>query len=266
MTQEAQSRIKGCYFYYQDIQHGKGLDGVGKKVTAQIGAFNNAGYACDFILCEQPESVESKVLSCLPFASDGVRWPHPESLKEYSFIYIRRPRFFSKDLTLLLKETKRRSPDIKIIVEVPTYPYDSEMKSPLLYPALIKDRISRKELQAFVNRVSTPAIDKEIFGVETIYMMNGIDLSSILQKEPAPSLDEVHIIAVASFSRWHGLDRFISGMTNYYRESSSQRNIVLHVAGEGSEIEALKKQAKAAGLTRQILFHGYCGQEALGTL
>ncbi|MCL1847427.1 MAG: glycosyltransferase [Coriobacteriia bacterium] len=266
MTQDSQNGIKGCYLYYQDIQKGSKLGGIEKKVAAQVKAFRNAGFGCDFILCEQPESVGAKVVSCLPFFSDGVHWSRAESLREYSFLYLRRPRFFSRDLIAFLQEVKRENPDLKIIVEVPTYPYDDEMRAPLLFPALLKDKRSRKRLPTCVDRIASPAQEKEIFGVGSIHMINGIDLSSIAKKEAAPSLSEVNMLAVSYFASWHGLDRLIAGMAAYYQKEGSLRDLVLHVAGDGDVIGALRKQAQAAGIEKRVLFHGYCNPEELDTL
>lgn len=252
--------------HYRDIVHNEKPGGIEKKVAAQIKAFNAAGLACDFIFCRQPETVASKILSCLPFMPDGVNWPDPQSMSDYSFIYIRRPRFASRELIRFIEKTKRVNPDIKIIYEIPTYPYDAEMKTPILYSALIKDRINRKKLRTNVNRAAILTDEEEVFGIKTVKIMNGIDLSRITPKEPASALDEVHIIAVACFERWHGLDRLIAGIIAYYQKPILRRKVVLHVAGTGSILGSLKRQVEAANLRENIIFHGYCDSEELDAL
>lgn len=266
MSQTIQNPIKGCYLHYQDILHNETLWGSDKKVAAQIKAFNAAGLTCDFIFCEQPKSIEARVLSCLPFTMDGVRWPDPERIAEYSFVYIRRPRFISRELIQLIKEVKKRNPNIQVILEIPTYPYDSELKTFTRYPALLKDRKSRKELKSCIDRIAIISSEVEVFGIETIPITNGIDLDLIAPKKPVSNLDEVGIITVAYFTRWHGLDRLIAGMINYYRDGASQRKVVLHVAGTGDEIKPLMKQVNAVGLEDRIIFHGYCDSDELNML
>ncbi|MCL1797536.1 MAG: glycosyltransferase [Eggerthellaceae bacterium] len=260
------TQIKGCYLHYRDVLHNKMPGGIEKKVAAQIKAFNDAGLACDFILCEQPETTVSKVLSCLPFFSDGIKWPDPSKMAEYSYVYIRRPRFASKELLQFLRNTKKENPHVQIIYEIPTYPYDGEMRTPIFYPAFIKDRMNRKHLRKYLNRIAVLVDEEEVFGIETIKITNGIDLSHIVPKAPVPNLDEVHIISVARFERWHGIDRLVSGMLDYYQKGSSQRRIVLHVVGTGGVLKPLVKWIKNAGLESSVLFHGYCNSAELDSL
>ena len=266
MSQRMLNQVDGCYLHYREITPDKNPGGIEKKVTAQIKAFNDSGISCDFILCKQPETTGSKVLSCLPFFSDRIEWPDPESMSKYSFIYMRRPRFASKELIHFIKATKKRNPDIKIIYEVPTYPYDDEMKTPVLYPALLKDRANRKQLKKCVDRIAGTTTREDIFCIPVLPMINGIDLSSIKPKKPSPSLNEINIIVVARFERWHGLDRLISGTINYFKGDSLERNVVLHVVGTGSVIEALKREVENSHFERSIVFHGYCGKEELNEI
>ena len=266
MTKTEQNPIQGCYLYYHDILNIQDLWGSAKKILAQVKAFNNAGYPCDLLYCPQPETTWTKVLSCMPFASDGVRWPDPDEVSAYSFMYIRRPRFFSKELISFISKTKEKNPRIKVMIELPTYPYDGELKKPLLYPALIKDRRYRKRLKACTDRLTSMAKDEVIFGIETLYIINGIDLSIITQKEPAPSLEPIHIIASSYFTSWHGLDRFIGGLAEYYKKAGTRRSMVLHVAGKGSVMDELKAQTKAGGLEDRVVFHGYCNVDELNAL
>ena len=261
-----QETIKGCYLHYRDVIDNEKPGGIEKKVAAQIKAFNDAGLSCDFILCKQPETTMSKVLSCLPFFSDGINWPDPASMADYSFMYIRRPRFASRELIGFIKDTKQMNPRIKVVYEIPTYPYDDEMKNPLLYPALIKDRKKRMGLKACVDRIATLTDDKGIFDIEAIKIMNGIDLSRVSLKEPAPSLEEVHIVVVASFEPWHGLDRLIKGVIDYYQSKAIHRSIILHVVGAGNVLKPLIGQVNAAGLKDRIIFHGYCNSTELDML
>jgi len=265
MIEDTQSSLKGYYLYYEDIFDGA-VTGPDRKVAAQIKAFNNAGLDCDFLFCKQPKTVGTKILSCLPYLSDGVDWPSPTSLSDCSFLYIRRSRFFSKDFIRFIKETKEAKPDIKIILEIPTFPYDDEMRAPLLFPAYLKDRKYRKQLRNNIDIIACPSTETEIFGVEAIHVYNGIDLSSIVPKKPALNLLEVNIIATAYFMRWHGLDRLIEGMSNYYRGAGSSRSIILHVAGSGAEIQPLKRKVQSDGLENKVVFHGYCDSDKLDTL
>lgn len=261
-----QNYKKGCYLHYRDISEDKNPGGIEKKVASQIKALNDAGLLCDFILCKQPETVVSKIISCLPFMPDGINWPSPKSISCYSFLYMRRPRFASKELIRFLKGVKKCNREIEIIYEIPTYPYDSEMRTPLLYSAFMKDKVNRKKLQACINKIACLGKEREIFGVNTIQINNGIDLSLITPKTPVSSLSEVHIIIVARFERWHGLDRLVAGMIDYYNNNMAQRNIILHIVGTGSSIKGLKRRVEISNLSDHIIFHGYCNFDELSVL
>ncbi|MDR0782995.1 MAG: glycosyltransferase [Propionibacteriaceae bacterium] len=256
MAQNQPGSTRVCYLSSSDPDSTGAKTGVDKKISAQIEAFNKAGLPCEHRQLTTPETVWSRVITCLPFVGDGVGWPDPEEMAPYSCLYIRRPRFISKDLFRFIKAAKRLNPSLKVILEIPTYPYDGEMKTLLRYPSLVKDRANRAVAGRYIDRVTSLTSDKMIFGTKAIQILNGVDLNLISAKQPAPSVEEINIIMVAHFERWHGLDRLVAGVIKYY-EGRPDRKVVLHIVGDGEGLPGLINQSKVANLDDRIIFHGY---------
>ena len=70
---------------------------------------------------------------------------------------------------------------IKIAMEIPTYPYDSEYKG---FPFFTRcglqiDRLFRKTLAKRVNGIVTFSDEKTIFGQRTVRISNGVDFDTV---------------------------------------------------------------------------------------
>ena len=130
---------------------------------------------------------------------------------------------------LFHKLTKR---GIKCIKEIPTYPYDSEFKGyPLKYKIpLYIDKLFRKALAKKMEAIVTFSNEETIFGKRTICISNGIDLDSIPIHNPKKQND-IHLIAVAEIHYWHGFDRLVAGMGEYYKLNPDARKVFFHVVG-----------------------------------
>lgn len=121
---------------------------------------------------------------------------------------------------------------IKCVTEIPTYPYDSEFKGyPLKYKIpLYIDKLFRKALAKKMKAIVTFSSEETIFGKRTICISNGIDLDSIPIHNPKKQND-IHLIAVAEIHYWHGFDRLVAGMGEYYNQNPDARKVFFHVVG-----------------------------------
>ena len=121
---------------------------------------------------------------------------------------------------------------IKCITEIPTYPYDSEFKGyPLKYKIpLYIDKLFRKALAKKMEAIVTFSNEETIFGKHTICISNGIDLDRIPIHNPKKQND-IHLIAVAEIHYWHGFDRLVAGMGEYYKLNPDARKVFFHVVG-----------------------------------
>ena len=71
---------------------------------------------------------------------------------------------------------------------------------------------------------------KEIFGQRTINISNGVDFGSIPLHKPVITNDELHLIGVAEVHYWHGYDRLIAGIGEYYK-NGGKRDVFFHIVG-----------------------------------
>jgi hypothetical protein len=100
--------------------------------------------------------------------------------------------------------------------------------------------------------------DKIIFGTPTINLSNGIDFNQIKQKGPVPPFKNVlRLIGVAEIHFWHGFDRVLTGLAQYYRKPYT-RKILFEIVGDGvpEEMVGLKKIVATNHLEEYVTFHG----------
>ena len=145
-------------------------------------------------------------------------------------VYARSFMNASPILVRLFQKLNKRG--IKCITEIPTYPYDSEFKGyPLKYKIpLYIDKLFRKALAKKMEAIVTFSNEETIFGKRTICISNGIDLDSIPIHNPKKQND-IHLIAVAEIHYWHGFDRLVAGMGEYYKLNPDARKVFFHVVG-----------------------------------
>lgn len=162
---------------------------------------------------------------------------------------------------------KLRKMDIKIVTEIPTYPYDSEFVGfPLMTRIGLKiDQMFRKSLYKHVNAIVTFSDANEIFGQRTICISNGVDMDSIPLHDYQPSSDgSIHLIGVAEVHYWHGFDRLIAGLGEYYRNTNNSRTIYFHIVGGVWKSEmynsihapGFSELMDKYGIRDRVIFHG----------
>jgi len=154
--------------------------------------------------------------------------------------------------------------DIKSVMEVPTYPYDGEFATlPLKYRIEhIFDKMFRCKLASYMDAIVTFTDEQEIFGQRTICISNGVDFDSIPLHKPIAVTSEIHLIGVAEVHPWHGFDRLIKGLGEYYRQqpvaNSNKPDVFFHVVGGVSESMMRDFQAiiHQFGIEQYVVFHG----------
>lgn len=186
--------------------------------------------------------------------------------EEISSIYFRK-YVFDKSFINLLKKIKQKNSAIKIILEIPTYPYELEWNSFFDKPLLWKDKAYRKKLHAYVDKIVTFSKDEIIFDIPCIQTSNGIDVSSIKKIVPQNNGDNtINLLGVAYVEKWHGYDRILYGLANYYKDKNIVQQVVFHIVGNGSEINNLKKICKQLNLEGYVVFHGALHGEELNNM
>ena len=235
--------------------------GVSKKINGQIGAFSRKGYDCSFLSGYDKGIVvrdQSGVEQCSFSKGKSVRrqictWCI-RNASSFDCVYIRFQFFDSLVLQMLTAFERNK---LKVVMEIPSYPYEKE----LIYqglkgvPKLICDRLYRNRCASRIKRFCCPLYDKPIFGVECIRIHNGIDTSSIKVRKPHEDDGIIRLLAVASMFRWHGFERLIEGLRDYYA-SAHKRKVIFNVVGEGVELQKYKALTEQYHLNDAVVFWG----------
>ena len=258
------------------------LFGVRAKILSQCRAFGEYGYQVELIERSGPETIVNANNNELRIIARKARINnyYVRSIldkqyqmkdiakyvqdKTYEACYIRYD-FSDSGFISLLKILRAKCR--KIVLELPTYPYDEENKKTLLSRMkLAVDIQYRKNLRKYVDYVTTfYAGNENIFGIPSIVIPNGFDFSTMeLVKTELPS-DVLHVIAVSSMREWHGYERFLEGMKNYYQQGG-ERKMVLHLVGNGREYLKYRTLTEEYALDKMVVFEGAMHGEALDAL
>lgn len=235
--------------------------GVYHKIKDQLKGFGSNGIEARLVNISQSVSRVTFLNHDLITVYYG--WENIRIDNDIEALYIRYNKSSFGMINFLRKFKAKRS-DRKIIIELPTYPYDGESnKEEFLID--LEDKVCRRLLKRYVDRLVTYSTDREIFGIRTIRTINGINFDDVALREVQGSSDEINMIAVASMKPWHGYERIIVGIKNYYH-SGGRRKICLHLVGSGPEVPMYKQLVKQYGLEEQIKFYGVKEGEALQSL
>lgn len=263
---------KFLYITYVDFNNVHS-GGVIKKIHGQIKALTKLGYEVHLIAQygkgTYVEYDGKRQEINLGHHSLGKRFTLLNKVKEmicqeaYFGCYIRF-QFFSLDVLEMLKVLERQK--IKTVMEIPTYPYESELYQQGIkgIPKLVCDKYFRKSCVRYLHRFVTFFPFESIYGVKTIQTINGLDFSQYpLRKVRSLQKDgDIHMLAIATMFPWHGYDRMIAGMGRFYSHNP-QRKVYFHLVGEGKEIPAYRQLTKQYGIQDYVIFHGYQSGEKL---
>ena len=147
------------------------------------------------------------------------------------FVYA---RSFQNANPVLIQFFKRlRKAGIRCVTEIPTYPYDGEFSGfPLITRiGLLMDKVFRNSLSAQMEAIVTFSDAQRIFGQRTINISNGVDFDSIPLHPYKSSDGNIHVIGVAEVHYWHGYDRMVAGLGEYYRKHKDGRKVYFHIVG-----------------------------------
>lgn len=245
-------------------------NGISKKIHYQVNGLKACGV--DTRLCYMDETTGRK----LRMVDNHVLRDYGSGLKskllkrtEYSSIieYARKERIdfvymrsdhnanpFTIHMVRKLKET-----GIKVVMEIPTYPYDQEYESLSRRKFLFIDQCFRKILARQLSGIVTFSDYPIIFGKPALQISNGVDFSQIpLKRKINDTNHELHLIGVAEIHYWHGFDRLVRGLANYYQTHPSYK-VYFHIIGEffgEREKKEILPVIKQHGLEEYIILHG----------
>ncbi|MDD2250510.1 MAG: glycosyltransferase [Tissierellia bacterium] len=260
--------MKGLFLIFHGFES---YNGISKKIHAQFKAFQECGvemHLC-YILIDskgfQQRIIDHHVLEILGrgVAATLKKWIDYRALLHYiiehniDFLYIRSYHNATPFLISALKTLKKNG--IKILLEIPTYPYDGEYRNSRIKKRyqLFIDKCFRHSLSKQVTRIVTFSPYDTIFSTPTIRISNGIDFESTPLRQKPQNKTQIRLLGVAEIHSWHGFDRLIAGMANYFQLSPSIQ-VYFDIVGYGDEriIESLKSMIKSYYLETFVTFHG----------
>ena len=264
------------------IFHGfEEFNGISKKIRYQVNALKECGL--DVRICyydvgrnkHRQWMIDSDILK--DFGSGSLAKikkrfcfnPIIEYTKKekIDFIYIRSYHNANPFTIHFVKALKKVN--AKVVMEIPTYPYDQEYITSRMKLDLFVDKCFRCQLAKTMNAIVTFSNAPTIFGQHTIRISNGIDFSAIPIKTKVNDTSTcLHLIGVAEIHYWHGFDRLIQGLVNYY-QTARDYNVYFHIIGNLSgerEIQEIVTPIKENQLGEYVILHGAQHGEQLNTL
>ena len=232
---------KGIFLVYDEINM-KSPDGIEQKIISQVEMFRGIGI-----------DMQIKVLH----KNKKTRWNYEPEYVKADFIYFRRGTTVDARFVSFFKRIKREGNPI-IFMEIPTYPYEGEggqsFRSKIKHAI---DHYYRRKLYQCIDRIVVTGADvgPTLWNIPTVCIVNGIDLSKTLIRKYQPHGDTVIITCVAKFSPWHGYERIIKGLAEYYK-ASQERKVYLLMVGEGVERSYYENMVNEYHLNDYVSFVG----------
>lgn len=247
-------------------------NGIIKKICNQIKCFQGAGFEITvFCPYKNRNPRLHSIIRRLPFSG---LIPYGSNFvvnaNEYDFIYLRSPWFMNSDTASFMRRMKAKNKRLKIIVEVPTYDPSwgrGEINHWHMWPLYWKNIRSIKMASKYIDRVMTFSKDKHIYGVPTICTSNAIDPMTITPVSHIEgTTNTIQLIACSSMAFWHGYDRALLGLKNYYQGTGRRYDIYFHVVGDGEEIKNYLALIKEYDLIDHVTLYGYKSGNELNQL
>ena len=234
--------------------------GVNKKIGGQIKAFEEEGFSTDLIAHYQSniafyqENGEAAVIeSSTPWRIALCGWAAKHA-SDYDVAYIRF-QFFCPFVLNMVKSFHKAG--VKTVMEIPTYPYVPELKKQGkrgLHKRII-DATFRNACAKYIDRFAAPLYGDPIMCKPCIEIRNGIEVDEISERHIRENDGKIHLLAVAMMAPWHGYDRMIEGLHNYYA-NGGEKDIVLHLVGQGAASDGYRELIEKYDLGSQVIQHG----------
>lgn len=257
-----------CMYIYSTNDRDYRANGESKKVLSQIDAFVDNGIEVKLLDIVLDKKIH-KLLYRLPwygvYSSRFISECKQEVI-DSDFVYIRK-NIFDTSYLKLLQALKNTNPSVKIFVEIPTFPYFQEWNRVVDKPLIIKEKkiIPRVCEQKLVDYYLTLTDDVTIYGLPTIKFENCVTVQKYSIKKNLQKRNEVHMIGVALVATWHGYDRIVRGLTEYYN-ANQDKKVYFHIVGDGPELANLKRLVSENVLSSYVIFEGKKSGEELDAL
>ena len=216
-------------------------NGISKKISYQLDAFKRLGMNTHICYMEE-SNTKKRIVDNDTIADYGngaiskvKKRIEFSSITKYAkdnhidFVYIRSNHNANPFTIWMVKQMKKAG--MKVVMEIPTFPYDSEYKTQGMSKQIFQDKIFRNYFAKQLDAIVTFSDYDKIFGQRTIRISNGIDFDSVKLKTSLNNTSkELNLIGVAEIHKWHGFDRLVTGLANYYSQHQDYM-VRFHVVG-----------------------------------
>lgn len=234
--------IKGMYLVYDSLNLDH-PDGIEKKIIIQSELFADMGIDMKFVVLNKQH---------------GSFWNNTDLINSTDFVYFRKSTVIDLSFIRFFKRIKEINPKSLVMMEIPTYPYEGEYGNSIKARlSLIIDHYYRKQLQGVLDYIVVTGADigSTLWGIPAISIVNGIDVGNIRPSQKKSVKDEINIGCIARFSPWHGYERLIEGLRQYYNDNHNE-DVNIMMVGEGVERDYYERLTKTYGLIDHVCFLG----------
>ncbi len=162
-----------------------------------------------------------------------------------------------------MKKLYKMCRNFNFIVEMSTHPILNEIKMEKnkfkkLYFSFSVSTLSRYSkfvsLFALIGQKQSTYLNRP-----SINITNGVDCFGVKKWiHEKNTLNQLHFIGVANLAKWHGYDRVIAGLVDYYCKETPKIDVFFHIVGregDGSLIE-LKNIVEKSIIVNNVIFEG----------
>lgn len=248
------------------------------KVHSQCKAFENIGHECYLLILKQDglclykfenhkaeiikyykikgisKEIAKEQIACRKTFAEYIKKVTDEIMPD--MVYIRRIIPLNPWIISTIKYIKRKG--INIAYEYPTYPWKEELLLEKHYLIYLCDCFYYKRLIKMVDMV--PYIGNYNGDMNKfVRTRNAVDIDFFNLKKSYPDKKSIDLIAVSHAKPYHGYDRLIKGLYNYYHDTNIEpkRDVRFHIVGTVEKSLNLEKMAEEFDLQGKIIFHGF---------
>lgn len=240
----------------------KGKDHIFQKIIAQSEALHNIGFAVDMIYINENydlyfnEKVIINLRSRIGIQLFFFSYINSKiSLDKYAWVYLRNP-FLINQISYIRFLHRMKANGAKLILEIPTYPYKDEIAG-FSQKSIYYTEISFSFLlKRYLTKVLYSGNRKDfIYGVEAIQLANVGDTKKMPLASNKFSNNKIVLISVSGCMIYHGNDRIIEGLHNYYKKNNNI-DVEFYIVGDGPYLNEYKQLVDQYKLNHVVHFFG----------
>lgn len=246
------------YIYFEGINSKSAL-AMKNKINMQVEYLQSYTNISTINVPTKKKSCSNLIQSLralLPYLSR--KYEYCQVLKEIclpDFLIVRKPMLDEKNIEFLMS-IKEKYRKCKIILEMPTYPYDKEY-SGIKKMIFLKDKKQLSKLENLIDHIFVITNQQNVnilWNIPASKYINGYQVDSIRAR--VGTFDTcIRLIIISTCRNFHAYERLFLGLGEYYK-NGGKREIRVSFIGDGPEMKKYKRIIKKNSLERRIMFYG----------